>query len=68
MSACQPTQQIGHVTAIGAAETLTVVGVDIVGKGLHGGGQRSGVVGNLSGVRYHHRKQSDGFGQRPAID
>ena len=68
MSVCQPTQQIGHVTAIGTAETLTVVGADSVGEGLHRGGQRSGVVGNLPGVRDDHRKQSGGFGQCPAID
>ena len=56
MSACQPTQQIGYVTAIRAVETLTVVCVDIVGQPQNGSGQRGGVVGNLSGIRNHHRK------------
>ena len=68
VSACQPTQQIGHITAIGAAETLAVIGVDIVGQPQNGGGQRSRVVGNLTGIRDDHRKQPHSFGQRPAVD
>ncbi len=68
MSVGQPAQQIGDISTVGAGEAGAGVGIDIVGQTLQGGGQCRGIVGHLAGVGYDHRQESNGFGQRPAIN